>query len=70
LVQTLFTPQDHYRIGQEAAASLSHLGRIASLVAPERLTRVGEKAARRSGINVRVFDDEREAVAWLQAALV
>jgi len=54
-VQTVFTLLDHYRIGEEAAASL---------------TRMSEKAARRSGTNVRVFDDERAAVAWLQAAFV
>ena len=69
-VQTVFTLLDHYRIGEEAAASLSHMGKIASLVTPERVTRMSEKAARRSGTNVRVFDDERAAVAWLQAALV
>ena len=69
-VQTVFTLLDHYRIGEEAAASLSHMGKIASLVPPERVTRMSEKAARRSGTNVRVFDDERAAVAWLQAALV
>jgi hypothetical protein len=46
------------------------MGKIASLVPPERVTRMSEKAARRSGTNVRVFDDEGAAVAWLQAALV
>jgi hypothetical protein len=69
-VQPVFTLQDHYRIGEEVAASLSHMDRIASLVPPERVTRMSEKAARRSGTNARVFDEEREAVAWLQAARV
>ena len=62
------TPFDHaqqFRIGEEAAASLHHMERIASLVPPERVTRVSEKAARRSGTNVRVFAEERAAVAWL-----
>ena len=66
-VATPFTLPEQFRIGEEAAASLSHMERIASLVPPERVTRVSEKAARRNGTNVRVFDDEEAAVAWLKA---
>jgi hypothetical protein len=69
-VRTEFSLLDQYRIGQEAATSLSHMGKIASLVRPERVTRMSEKAAQRSGTNVRVFDDERAATEWLQSALV
>ncbi|MBC5782458.1 STAS/SEC14 domain-containing protein [Ramlibacter sp. USB13] len=68
-VTTPFTRPEQFRIGEEAAASLSHMDRIASLVPPERVTRVSEKAARRNGTNVRVFGDERAAVAWLVADL-
>ncbi len=64
-VRTPFSRPEQFRIGEEAGASLSHMDRIASLVPPERVTRVSEKAAQRNGTNVRVFDDEREAVAWL-----
>jgi chromosome condensin MukBEF MukE localization factor len=64
-VRTPFSRLEQFRIGEEAAASLSHMDRIASLVPPERVTRVSEKAAQRNGTNVRVFDDEREAVGWL-----
>lgn len=64
-VQTPFDRMEQFRIGEEAAASLSHMDRIASLVPPERVTRVSEKAARRNGTNVRVFDDEQAAVEWL-----
>ena len=64
---TPFTQPEQFRIGVEAAASMSHLDRIASLVPPERITRVSEKAARRNGVNVRVFGDERAALAWLTA---
>lgn len=64
-VDTEFSRHDQYRIGEEAAASLSHMGKIASLVPPERITRVSEKAARRSGANVSVFDDPAAALAWL-----
>ena len=66
-VVTPFTRPEQFRIGEEAAASLSHMERIASLVPPERVTRVSEKAARRNGVNVRVFDDEDQAIAWLAA---
>lgn len=65
-VRTPFTLLEQFRIGEEAACSLHHMDRIASLVPPERLTRVSEKAARRNGVNVRVFDDEQLAVAWLE----
>jgi hypothetical protein len=64
------TPFDHaeqFRVGEEAAASLSHMDRIASVVLPERVTRVSEKAAQRNGTNVRVFDDEAAAIAWLRS---
>lgn len=66
-VRTHFTRPEQFRIGEEAAASLSHMEKIASVVPAERLTRMSEKAAQRNGVNVRVFDDERAAVAWLQA---
>ena len=66
-VVTPFDRAEQFRIGEEAAVSLSHMDRIASLVPPERVTRVSEKAARRTGTNVRVFDDERAAVRWLQS---
>jgi hypothetical protein len=66
-VQTPFSRLEQFRIGEEAAASLSHMNRIASLVPAERVTRVSEKAAQRNGTNVRVFDDEQAAIAWLQA---
>lgn len=67
-VTTPFEPHEQYRLGEEAAASLSHLDRIASVVPPDRVTRISQKAARRSGTNVMVFDDEAEAIAWLTGA--
>jgi hypothetical protein len=65
-VVTPFSRAEQSRIGEDAATSLSHMDCIASLVPPERVTRVSEKAARRHGANVRVFSDEREAIAWLE----
>ncbi|MBE7368802.1 STAS/SEC14 domain-containing protein [Ramlibacter pallidus] len=67
-VTTPFSRQEQFRIGEEAAASLSHMEKIASVVPPERVTRVSEKAARRNGANVSVFDDEQAAMAWLREA--
>ncbi len=65
-VDTVFTRYELFRIGEEAAASLSHMEKIASLVVPERVMRVSEKTARRMGANVCVFDDEQCALAWLR----
>jgi hypothetical protein len=67
-VRTLFTPEQQYRLGQEAACSLAHLRRIASVVPVERITRISEKAARRDGTDVRVFDNQDEALSWLRSA--
>lgn len=64
-VHTLTSFTEHYAVGEEAARQLAHLHRVASLVAPHRLTRASEKTARRSGMNLTVFTDEDAAVAWL-----
>lgn len=66
-VETEFTHEEQFRIGEEAALSLAHLRKVASVVAPERITRIGERAAQRNGTNVRVFADEQEALAWLRS---
>ena len=66
-VDTPFTRYEQFRIGEEAAASLSHMEKIASLVLRERITHVSEKTARRMGANVCVFDDEQCALDWLRA---
>ena len=52
-------------VGQEIVTSLGHLRRIASVVPTERITRLAERAARRSWLMLRVFDDKEEAVHWL-----
>ena len=67
-VSTQYTEAEQRSLGQEAAASLVHMRKIASVVPPERVTRISERAARRDGTNVSVFDDEKAALAWLQAA--
>jgi hypothetical protein len=67
-VLTVFSREEQFRIGLEAALSLAHLRKVASLVPPERITRISEKAARRNGTNVRVFGNEQAALAWLRGA--
>jgi SpoIIAA-like len=64
-VETDFSREEQFRIGEEAGVSLSHMDRIASVVPTAKITRVSEKAARRNGVNVCVFDNEQAAVAWL-----
>ena len=64
-VRSLTSFTEHYAIGEEVARQLKHLQRIASVVPPDRITRASEKTARQSGINITVFTDEGEAIAWL-----
>ena len=40
--------------------------RIAAVVPPERVTRIGERAANRLGATTCVFSGEEEALAWLR----
>lgn len=64
-IRSLTTFTEHFAIGEEVARQLSHMHRIASVVAADRITRASEKTARRSGINLTVFTEEAEAIAWL-----
>ena len=64
-VRTHFTAAEHAQIGKEVAASMIHVPRVASLVRPHRMTRAGEKVARRDGLDVRMFDLPEAAIDWL-----
>jgi hypothetical protein len=64
-IRTLTTFTEHFAVGEEVARQLAHLHRIASVVPADRITRASEKTARRSGINLMVFTDEAQAIAWL-----
>jgi hypothetical protein len=64
-VEALYTPEEQFRMGEELALSLSHMQRIASVVPTHRVTRISERAAQRSGVQLQVFDSEPEAIAWL-----
>jgi hypothetical protein len=66
-VVTEYSQLEQFRIGEEAASSLSHMDKIASVVPKSRITRISERAARRNGTDLCVFSDEAEAVEWLLA---
>lgn len=55
----------HFVLGEQVARQLSHLRRLASVVPAARLTRTSEKVARAHGVQLRVFDAEPAALAWL-----
>jgi hypothetical protein len=55
----------HFVLGEQVARLLSHLSRLASVVPPARMTRTSEKVARAHGVQLRVFDAEPPALAWL-----
>lgn len=62
---TSFTEQ--FAVGEQAAAKLAHLRKVASVVPPERITRNSERPARKKGLNLVVFSSEPQAVEWLLA---
>lgn len=55
----------HFVLGEQVARQLSHLSRLASVVPTARMTRTSEKVARAHGVQLRVFDAEPPALAWL-----
>ena len=66
-VKSPYSFTEQLRIGEAVGRNLKHLRRVAAVVPPERITRVGEKAARHTGATVNVFAVEQEAVDWLRA---
>ncbi len=60
-----FGPEQQRTIGMLAYRYLSHLQKVASLVPPDKLTRVSEAAAREQGMELRVFTQLVEALDWL-----
>ncbi|MFC5499822.1 STAS/SEC14 domain-containing protein [Caenimonas terrae] len=62
------TPTEQIFIGELVAQDLAHLERVASVVPPRSLTRNSERAAQELGSQLRVFDDESQALAWIAAA--
>ena len=60
-----FGPEQQHDIGLLAYRYLSHLEKVASLVPPEKITRVSEAAARAQGMELRVFTVFTKAIDWL-----
>lgn len=58
-------PQDHHALGLLAVQYLSHLEKVASLVAEDKITRVSEAAAQKKGMQLKVFTNLTEAIDWL-----
>jgi hypothetical protein len=64
-ITTLRAVTDHVEIGKAVIQHLHHLRKIASLVPPERITGISRRVAQEGGVNLAVFVDEADAVAWL-----
>ncbi len=64
-VETVYSFTDQLTIGKAVGVNFRHLRRHAAIVRPERITRVGEKAAQHEGSQVQVFASEAEALQWL-----
>lgn len=62
-----FGPEEQQIIGLLAYKYLAHLEKVASLVPQDKLTRISETAARKRGMELRVFTTLPEAVDWLRA---
>jgi hypothetical protein len=62
-----FGPEQQRDIGLLAYRYLSHLEKVASLVPPDKLTRVSEAAARAQGMELKVFSALADAIDWLVA---
>jgi hypothetical protein len=57
---------DHETISERAAARYVHLEKVASIVPEGHMHGTSEPAARRRGIDLRVFTSRKEAAAWLE----
>lgn len=66
-IRSLRAFTEHYAVGEAVARHWAHMQKIASVVPPDRLTRASEKVARQASVNLTVFTDEGEAMAWLLA---
>ena len=63
---TDYTPGDLVLVGQEIATSFLHMHRVALLVLPRQVTRISERAGRKAGLNLCVFDVESDATGWVR----
>jgi hypothetical protein len=56
---------DQFFIGEIVAEKLTHIHKLANLVAADPSSYNSEKVANRRGVNLRSFDSEQRAIAWL-----
>jgi hypothetical protein len=56
---------DQFFIGDVVGQKLAHLERLASLVPGDPSSYNSETVANRKGLNLRSFDSEERALAWL-----
>lgn len=56
---------DHLTAGAHAAQALSHVERVASVVPIRFRTGSSEKAAQKSGLDLRTFTEMAEAMRWI-----
>jgi hypothetical protein len=60
-----FGPEQQRDIGMLAYRYLAHMEKVASLVPPDKITRVSEAAAQAQGLQLRVFTELTDAIEWL-----
>ena len=56
---------EHLQLGARAAERLAFVERVASLVPADSRTGSSEKAAQKTGLQLRTFTDFKEALEWL-----
>ena len=69
-VEGELTTTEQIFLGELVAQDLAHIERMASIVQPQSLTRNSERAAQELGSQLRVFDDEAQALAWIGTDLL
>lgn len=68
-VEGALSTDEQIFLGEMVAQDLSHIERMASVVPAEQITHNSENAAQQMGTQLRVFDNEADAIAWLTADL-
>lgn len=64
-LHSVFAQEELVRVGREIACSFAHFRRLALVVPHHRITRISERAAQRSGMDMRVFGAMHAAQEWL-----
>lgn len=67
-VEGALTTTEQIFVGELVAQDLPHIERMASVVPAAQITHNSERAAQELGAQLRVFDSEADAVAWISAS--